>query len=132
MMNNHRNINALLYQLSLNRRVVARTQLLPSISIKTLSCNGEQVTSRETGLIGRNVFYVNDEPESKFPYTVTIKLYCIVYCIVGSCGQPSKRVLMLLLLNYRMCSSRSGELDIRKEISQAGSCGGQPSKAVLI
>ena len=25
-----------------------------------------------------NVFYVNDEPESKFLYTETIKLYCIV------------------------------------------------------
>ena len=31
-------------------------------------------------------FYVNDEPESKFPYTETIKLYCIVlYCIVLYC-----------------------------------------------
>ena len=28
-------------------------------------------------------FYVNDEPESKFLYIETIKLYCIVlYCIV--------------------------------------------------
>ena len=27
-------------------------------------------------------FYVNDEPESKFLYTETIKLYCIVlYCM---------------------------------------------------
>ena len=25
-----------------------------------------------------NVFYVNDEPESKFLYIETIKLYCIV------------------------------------------------------
>ena len=25
-----------------------------------------------------NVFYVNDEPESKFLYTVTIELHCIV------------------------------------------------------
>ena len=29
-------------------------------------------------LILLNVFYVNDEPESKFLYTETIKLYCIV------------------------------------------------------
>ena len=25
------------------------------------------------------MFYVNDEPESKFLYTETIKLYCIVF-----------------------------------------------------
>ena len=39
------------------------------------------------------MFYVNDEPEGKFLYTETIKLYCSLYCIVLT----SSRVLLELL-----------------------------------
>ena len=34
------------------------------------------------------MFYVNDEPEGKFVYTQTIKLYCVVLYCIGIKLQP--------------------------------------------
>ena len=50
------------------------------------------------------MFYVNDEPESKFPYTETIKLYCIVLCCmqIGMC-----RSLFLFSANSAISSAES-------------------------
>ena len=37
------------------------------------------------------MFYVNDEPEDKFLYTETIKLYCIVLCVQSE-GERNQNV----------------------------------------